>query len=223
MEPREIESPWAHRVQIRHGLDVLEGSLTVPTGACGVVLFAHGSRSSRHSPRNRLVASVLNEARFATLLLDLQTAEEGRREEPPAASLDIVLRAERLMAATDWLAHEPLTARLPVGYFGASTGTGAALVAAARRPDRVQAVVSRGGHPELATEALPRVRAPTLLIVGEQDTTACELHRLALCQMRVDAQLAVVVGATCRFEEPGALRVVARLARDWFRRILWSA
>jgi putative phosphoribosyl transferase len=197
----------------------LEGDLTLPPGASGVVLFAHGSGSSRHSPRNRYVAHLLNDARLGTLLLDLLTAhEEAVERRTGHLRFDINLLAERLVAATDWLLREPDTGRLAFGYFGASTGAAAALVAAAERPRVVRAVVSRGGRPDLAGPSLPRVQAPTLLIVGGEDVQVIELNRQALAQLRVEKRMVIVPGATHLFEEPGALDQVAAYARDWFER-----
>jgi pimeloyl-ACP methyl ester carboxylesterase len=188
------------------------------------VLFAHGSGSSRHSPRNRYVARLLNEAKLATLLLDLLTAEEEAIDLRTAhLRFDIGLLAERLIGATDWLTQHPDTRDLPIGYFGASTGSGAALVAAAERPDVVGAIVSRGGRPDLAGSALQRVRAPTLLIVGGNDLPVIELNQAALAQLRCEKRLVIVPGATHLFEEPGALDEVARLACEWFERHLVSA
>ena len=198
----------------------LVGTLTLPERARGVVAFAHGSGSSRFSPRNRAVAAVLNRAGFATLLLDLLTAEEERVDAYTAhLRFNVHLLAQRLGAATHWLAREAVTARLPVGYFGASTGAAAALLAAAERPE-VTAVVSRGGRPDLAGPTLALVRAPTLLIVGGADVPVIELNRQARAWMRPDAEasLQIVPGATHLFEEPGALEMVASLATDWFRR-----
>jgi putative phosphoribosyl transferase len=191
----------------------LRGFLTVPRGATGVVSFAHGSGSGRHSPRNQFVARDLQEAGLATLLLDLLEEEESadRRN-----VFDIGLLASRLQAATDWLSQGAETGRLRLGYFGASTGAAAALVAAARQPRSVAAVVSRGGRPDLAWDDLPRVEAPTLLIVGGHDNVVLDLNRQALEQIRVPAQLDVIAGATHLFEEPGALEQVAQLARQWF-------
>lgn len=195
----------------------LEGSLTVPPGAHGVVLFAHGSGSSRHSPRNQFVAKSLRDGGLGTLLIDLLTAaEEGVDMYTREHRFDIGLLARRLAGAIDWLAEDSLTRELPVGLFGASTGGGAALVAAADRPGRVRAVVSRGGRPDLAGEALARVTAPTLLIVGERDAQVIALNRAAMAQMTATVQLDIVPGATHLFEEPGTLEDVARLARDWF-------
>jgi len=199
----------------------LEGNLSLPKGADGVVLFAHGSGSSRHSPRNRYVAALLNQAKLATLLVDLLTSDEEAIDMQTAhLRFDIGLLAERLVAVTDWLTQNPETRHLRVGYFGASTGAAAALVAAAERADVLGAVVSRGGRPDLAGPALPRVRAPTLLIVGGNDFQVIELNRAALAQLRCEKQLVIVPGATHLFEEPGALDEVARLAREWFERHL---
>jgi putative phosphoribosyl transferase len=210
--------------QVRIAVDpiILEGNLGLPLTPAGVVLFAHGSGSSRHSPRNRYVARVLREAGLATLLIDLLTAEEEAAEARTRhLRFNIGLLADRLVGATRWLAEESATGNLPVGYFGASTGGGAALVAAAEVPDRVGAVVSRGGRPDLAGEALARVRTPTLLIVGGDDTTVLTLNRQALEQLAApEKELAVVEGATHLFEEPGALEEVAWLASDWFQRHL---
>ncbi len=194
----------------------LGGELVLPAGARGLVLFAHGSGSGRFSPRNRAVASHLNDARFATLLFDLLSAgEEGER----ALVFDIPLLAERLLAASRWLERCADVAGLPLGYFGASTGAAAALSAAARLPGRVGAVVSRGGRPDLA-EDLGSVRAATLLIVGGADREVLELNRRAQAELRCTSELAVVEGATHLFEEPGALRQVGRLARAWLEREL---
>jgi putative phosphoribosyl transferase len=208
-------------VRIHAGPATLEGDLQVPDGAVGVVLFAHGSGSSRHSRRNRYVAGELQAAGLATLLIDLLTQEEEAVDQHTAhLRFDIPLLAERLVAATHWLGEDPSTRDLKVGYFGASTGAGAALVTAATVPDRAGAAVSRGGRPDLAGEALPRVRAPTLFIVGSRDPAVLELNRLAMAQMETVTRLEIVPGATHLFEEPGTLEVVARLARDWLRRYL---
>ena len=205
-------------VQVSAGPVSLEGDLTVPEGAQAVVLFAHGSGSGRRSPRNRYVAQVLHDAGLATLLIDLLTTEEEAVDVHTAhLRFDIDLLAERLVGATDWLGQDGATRDLHVGYFGASTGAGAALVAAAERPEAVAAVVSRGGRPDLAGPALADVRAPTLLIVGGDDQPVIGLNRAALQQLRVqEKQLVLVPGATHLFEEPGALEEVARLATDWF-------
>jgi putative phosphoribosyl transferase len=212
------------QVHVAAGAVTLQGELNIPQNARGVVLFAHGSGSGRLSPRNRYVASLLNEAGLATLLVDLLTAEEEVVDMRTAhLRFNIDLLAERLIGATEWLAREPHTGGLRIGYFGASTGAAAALVAAAKRPDAVGAVVSRGGRPDLAGDALPLVRAPTLLIVGGNDPDVLALNRAALVQMRCERQLVIVPGATHLFEEPGALDEVARLARDWFLRYLTAA
>jgi dienelactone hydrolase len=209
-------------VTVRAGTVELEGSLGVPHGARGLVLFAHGSGSGRHSPRNRFVAQSLRQAGLGTLLFDLLTAEEERIDERTAhLRFDIGLLAGRVVGATDWLAREPRTRDLAVGYFGASTGAAAALVAATERPDRAAAVVSRGGRPDLAGPALPRVLAPTLLIVGGHDRQVIVLNEQALAQLRVpEKELAIVPGATHLFQEPGTLEAVARLAAGWFTRHL---
>src|SRR4051812_23653130 len=212
-------------VRITAGPITLEGDLAVPAGARGIVVFAHGSGSGQHSPRNRFVAEALQAGGLATLLFDLLTEDEEYQERSTRhLRFDIGLLARRLMEATDWLARQPETRDLTVGYFGASTGGGAALVAAAERPEAVGAVVSRGGRPDLAGEvALGRVRAPTLLIVGGADTPVIALNRQAMAQMSAPVTLEIVPGATHLFEEPGALEHVARLARDWFERHLTPA
>src|SRR5882672_7060627 len=211
-------------VRVPAGPVTIEGNLTLPEGAYGIVLFAHGSGSSRHSPRNRYVAWLLNQANLATLLVDLLTSDEETIDlRTGHLRFDIELLAERLISVTDWLTQQRDTRRLRIGYFGASTGAGAALVAAAERPDVVGAVVSRGGRPDLAGAALARVRAPTLLIVGGNDFQVIELNRAAFAQLRCEKQLVIVPGATHLFEEPGALDEVARLAREWFERHLISA
>ena len=209
-------------VVIRANGDDLAGNLAVPAGAKGIVLFAHGSGSSRQSPRNVWVARHLQRAGLATLLFDLLTrAEEARDASTREHRFDIPLLAHRLAAATLWLAEHGELARLAVGYFGASTGSAAALVAAAELGDRVAAVVSRGGRPDLAGEpVLARVVAPTLLIVGGNDDAVLTLNRAAHAQMSCERQLAIVPGASHLFEEPGALEVVADLAMQWFVRFL---
>ena len=200
---------------------MLEGNLAIPPRASGIVLFAHGSGSSRHSPRNRAVARALSEGGLATLLVDLLTpAEESVDEQTGQLRFDIGLLADRLVDAADWLIANEETRSLPIGLFGASTGGGAALVAAAQRPNTVRAVVSRGGRPDLAGAALSRVRAPTLLIVGGRDNPVIELNRDAFERLRCEKKLEIVPGATHLFEEPGALEEVAHFARDWFRRFL---
>jgi dienelactone hydrolase len=199
----------------------LEGTLDVPPNARGAVLFAHGSGSSRFSSRNRYVAQVLREARLATLLLDLlSSAEEQVDLVTRHLRFDIPLLASRLVNAIDWMAGNDSTSALPVGLFGASTGGGAALVAAAARPRRVSAVVSRGGRPDLAGPALPDVQAPTLLLVGERDEVVIDLNEKARAQMTAHVELVIVPGATHLFEEPGTLEQVASHARDWFARYL---
>jgi pimeloyl-ACP methyl ester carboxylesterase len=211
-------------VQVPAGAVTLEGNLTLPQDCQAVVLFAHGSGSSRHSPRNRYVARLLNEAKLATLLIDLLTLhEEAIDAQTAQLRFDIDLLAKRLVDATDWLTQFPDTKQLRIGYFGASTGAAAALVAAAERPDQVRAIVSRGGRPDLAGAALPRVRAPTLLIVGGNDVQVIQLNQMALAQLRSEKQLVIIPGATHLFEEPGALDKVARMAREWFQRHLIPA
>ncbi len=209
-----------HQVRVEAGSVTLEGNLGIPEGARAVVLFAHGSGSGRHSPRNRFVARQLRAAGLATLLVDLLTEDEEAVDQCTARlRFDIDLLADRLVGATDWLAQDPRTAGLAVGYFGASTGGGAALVAAARRAALVGAVVSRGGRPDLAGEALPAVRAPTLLIVGGDDKPVIGLNEKALAQLGAPVkQLVIVPGASHLFEEPGKLEEVARLAAEWFDR-----
>lgn len=199
----------------------LEGDLVVPVGARGVVLFAHGSGSSRRSPRNRYVAQVLQEGRLATLLIDLLTPEEEEIDLQTAElRFDVGLLAERVVAATDWLMVQPATRGLRIGYFGASTGAGAALIAASDRPDVVGAVVSRGGRPDLAKLALKSVTVPTLFVVGGSDTLVISLNRTAQAEIPGPTSLEVIPDATHLFEEPGALEEVARLARQWFQRYL---
>jgi dienelactone hydrolase len=211
-------------VRVAAGGMTLDGTLTVPPEPPGVVLFAHGSGSSRHSPRNRFVAGYLHESGLATLLMDLLTPEEEAIDaRTRQIRFDIELLAERLVGAIDWLAGYENTRGLPVGLFGASTGGGAALVAAAVRPDQTAAVVSRGGRPDLAGDALPEVRAPTLLIVGGDDEPVIQLNRRAMARMQAPVTLEIVPGATHLFEEPGTLEPVAELARDWLARHLVPA
>lgn len=199
----------------------LAGNLLIPRGATGVVLFAHGSGSSRFSSRNRSVASFLRDGALATLLIDLLTpAEERIDERTRHLRFDIGMLADRLVATSEWLARQAETRDLPIGLFGASTGGGAALVAAARKPERIRAVVSRGGRPDLAGDALPQVKAPTLLIVGGDDVQVIRMNRGAYDQMNAVRQLEIVPGASHLFEEPGTLDRVAQLARDWFQRYL---
>lgn len=200
---------------------VLEGELDVPADALGVVAFAHGSGSSRHSPRNRQVASSLREAGLATLLFDLlEPREEAEDMRTRRLRFDVELLGRRLVAAIDWLASHVDTASMRAGCFGASTGAAAALIAAARRPDRVAAVVSRGGRPDLAGSELREVTAPTLLVIGGEDTTVIELNQEAQQHLNCEHRLEIVHGAGHLFEEPGALERVSELARDWFVRWL---
>lgn len=213
MEEREVRVPA--------GPVVLKGNLGIPDNARGIVLFAHGSGSGRHSPRNRYVARVLREAGLATVLIDLLTPEEEEVDlRTRHLRFDIGLLAERLVGTTDWLTQEPGTRDLRIGYFGASTGAGAALVAAAERPEAAGAVVSRGGRPDLAGNNLYRVQAPTLLIVGGNDVPVIGMNQEALALLRVEKKLEIVPGATHLFEEPGTLEEVARLAAGWFVRHL---
>jgi putative phosphoribosyl transferase len=204
-------------VHIPAGPATLDGNLAIVDGATALVLFEHGSGSSRHSPRNQFVARTLNNAGLATLLFDLLTAEEELVDIRTAElRFDIGLLAERLVHATRWARHEKKTRDLRIGYFGSSTGGAAALVAAAELPDDVDAVVSRGGRPDLAGEALLKVKAPTLLIVGGEDHIVIDLNEQACAQMRCEVKIDIVSGATHLFEEPGALERVANLASDWF-------
>lgn len=204
-------------VEIPVGNVTLLGNLTIPQGAQSIVLFAHGSGSSRFSPRNRYVAKMLNEENIATLLIDLLTLqEEAVDEETAQFRFDINLLAQRLVETTKWLKGKPATQNLNVGYFGASTGAAAALIAAAQLSKDVKAVVSRGGRPDLAGEYLSKVKAPTLLIVGGADVEVLELNKDALKEIRTEKKLDVVPGATHLFEEPGKLQEVALLAREWF-------
>ena len=206
-------------VRIPCGDVSLEGNLEIPSKSPGLVLFAHGSGSSRHSPRNQFVARVLRESGVGTLLFDLLTAEEEMEDNVTSQlRFDIAMLAERLAKVTEWATHR--TPQVALGYFGSSTGGGAALVAAAEMGDRVGAVVSRGGRPDLAGDALPRVLAPTLLIVGEYDDAVIRLNETAFAQLKCQKGLSIVPRATHLFEEPGALEEVARLAADWFRRHL---
>jgi dienelactone hydrolase len=208
-------------VGVRVGNIQLQGNLRIPPAAKGIVVFAHGSGSGRHSPRNRFVADVLVNGGLATLLIDLLTNEEEMIDLQTAElRFDIPLLAERLGGVTDWLAGEPSTAALSIGYFGASTGAGAALIAAADRPKTVRAIVSRGGRPDLAQPVLHRVRQPTLLIVGGEDEVVIQLNRQALRELGGTKQLVIIPGATHLFEEPGALERVAALASEWFTRYL---
>jgi putative phosphoribosyl transferase len=206
-------------VGIPAGRVQLAADLAIPEGAAGIVAFAHGSGSGRWSPRNRFVASELQRAGLATLLMDLLTEAEERVDEGTRGSLrfDIPFLATRLEAASDWLASDPQTRRLKIGYFGASTGAAAALMAVAEWTGKVWAVVSRGGRPDLADWALPNVKAPTLLIVGGLDEVAIELNRDGMARMRCEKRMEIVPGATHLFEEQGTLDKVARLAAGWFQ------
>jgi dienelactone hydrolase len=211
-------------VRLRTAGVMLDGDLGLPPGAEGVVLFAHGSGSGRKSSRNRYVAQVLRNAGLATLLVDLLTADEEVIDRQTAElRFDIPLLTERLVGAIDWLKAQPETAGLPVGLFGASTGAGAALLAAVARPEATAAVVSRGGRPDLAGAALAAVRAPTLLIVGGWDAPVITLNQEAYAQITAPKELVIVPGATHLFEEPGTLEEVARLAAAWFSRQLSRA
>ncbi len=208
-------------VQIAAGDVTLHGNLLIPPQAKGLVAFAHGSGSGRHSPRNRYVAGELRRVGLATLLFDLLTLDEEAEDLITGKQrFDIGLLARRLAGATDWLQARPEARHLRLGYFGASTGAAAALVAAADKPDLIGAVVSRGGRPDLAAPVLDRVRAPTLLIVGGNDTVVIDMNRQALAKLKVEKELVIVPGATHLFEEPGALEQVARLASNWFIRHL---
>jgi putative phosphoribosyl transferase len=204
-------------VSISAGKRRLGGILNVPRGAQGIVLFAHGSGSGRFSLRNQYVARALQQAGMATLLFDLLDEQEANDR---AKVFDIGLLADRLEIATVWTRGQNETGECRIGYFGASTGGGAALVAAARQGNSIRAVVSRGGRPDLAAESLPRVKSPTLLIVGGDDEPVIELNRRALARLRCEKQLKIIPGATHLFEEPGALEAVARLASEWFQRHL---
>ena len=206
-------------VKIPVGKVVVEGNLTIPHNARGVVLFAHGSGSGRFSSRNQYVAKEFNSARIGTLLFDLLTSEEEDEDMLTAEyRFNIRLLAERLIGATEWLRKDPKTSVLSFGYFGASTGAAAALIGAAKLPDEIAAVVSRGGRPDLAGDFLRNVKAPTLLLVGGLDTEVIELNRQAMEQMTAEKRLVIVPGATHLFEERGKLEEVARLSTDWFTR-----
>ena len=209
-----------HLVHIPAGAVTLEGELFLPPGTQGVVVFAHGSGSSRHSPRNVFVAQALQSAGLGTLLFDLLTRAEDTDYE---TRFDIALLTRRLSAATHWLHQQPQTKSLAIGYFGASTGAAAALQAAATLGSAIKAVVSRGGRPDLAGAALPHVTAPTLLIVGGEDHGVIELNQGAYALLRSEKQLTIVPGATHLFEEPGTLEAVARLAAQWFMQHLSTA
>jgi len=211
-------------VQIHAARAVLSGNLSIPKDATALVVFAHGSGSSRHSPRNQFVARTLNETGLATLLFDLLTQEEDAIDvQSRELRFNIHLLAERLIHATKWAKQQEQTCDLRIGYFGSSTGGAAALVASAENPLDVGAVVSRGGRPDLAGEALPKVQAATLLIVGGNDNTVIELNEQARDRMRCEVRLEIIPGATHLFEEPGTLEKVATLAGDWFAKHIGSA
>ena len=215
-ENNSVQVPLANNM-------LLEGNLSLPEKAHGLVLFVHGSGSSRHSPRNQFVARVLQEAGLATLLIDLLTAPEEAEDRLTARiRFNIDLLGKRAVEVTNWLIANPTTANLKIGYFGASTGAAAALVAAAERPLAVGAVVSRGGRPDLASSALPQVQAPTLLLVGSKDTQVIELNRMAFTLLRCEKRLEIIPGASHLFEEPGTLEQVAQLASQWFSHYLTS-
>lgn len=195
----------------------IHGTLAIPDGATGIVVFAHGSGSSRHSPRNREVAAALQEAGFATFLFDLLTAQEDEIDQRTREyRFNIPMLGSRLVTVTDWLREHPEAADLPIGYFGASTGAAAALIAASKRAD-TKAVVSRGGRPDLAGEALDQVTAPTLLIVGGNDEPVIEMNESAKAHLTGVSELVIVPGATHLFEEPGTMEQVIEHATDWFR------
>ncbi len=208
-------------MKIPVGNVIVEGTLTLVPGAKGVILFAHGSGSGRFSPRNQYVAKEFNKANIGTLLFDLLTQEEEEEDIVTAEyRFNIPLIANRLIGATEWLRKDPKTKKLSFGYFGASTGAAAALIAAAKLPNEIAAVVSRGGRPDLAGEYLSVVMAPTLLLVGSLDTEVIELNQEAMDQMTAEKKLVLVPGATHLFEEPGTLEVVAKLSAEWFLRYL---
>jgi pimeloyl-ACP methyl ester carboxylesterase len=228
-EPNQENSGQIRQVRIPVGGDprdsvqavMLDGDLTIPTRATGIVLFAHGSGSGRHSPRNQFVARVIREAGIATLLFDLLTADEETEDGVTGRlRFDIELLARRLVETSKWIGSQPETQNLGISYFGASTGGAAALAAAAEIGSTIDAVVSRGGRPDLAGDRLESVCSPTLLIVGERDGTVLELNRGAYARLQCEKELTIVPRATHLFEEPGALEEVARLAADWFRRHL---
>lgn len=206
-----------HPVKIFTGLHTLEGNMTIPEGARGIVLFAHGSGSSRFSPRNRLVAQALNKAGLATLLMDLLTPEEEHVDARTSQHrFNISLLSDRLSGATDWIITNPETKALNIGYFGASTGAAAALSAATQHPNEVDAIVSRGGRPDLAGSVLANVQAPTLLVVGGKDEQVIQLNEEAFRKLHCEKEFLIISGATHLFEEPGKLEEVAYAAQQWF-------
>jgi len=217
LKRKTTREPGETTVNIPAAEAALDGELGIPANATGIVLFAHGSGSSRHSARNKFVATALREAHLATLLFDLLSADEESIDLQSAyLRFDIAFLAERLTAVVDWIAKQEETCHLPIGLFGASTGAAAALVAAAQRPRLIGAVVSRGGRPDLAQQVLPVIEAPTLLIVGGKDRTVIDLNQRAFAELRCEKKLEIVPGATHLFEEPGALEQVSQLAAEWF-------
>jgi putative phosphoribosyl transferase len=223
-DPLPSQSIQERDVSIGVGPTTLEGTLSLPSAPVGIVVFAHGSGSSRHSPRNRLVARMLQDAGFATLLFDLLTVEEEAIDSQTGhLRFNIVFLAERLVAALEWVEEQDAIRSLAIGLFGASTGAAAALMAAALHPSIIHAVVSRGGRPDLAGAAIEQVQAPTLLIVGGQDEVVLQLNQEALTKLHCEKRLEVVPGATHLFEEPGTLEEASALARSWFERHLVAA
>jgi len=221
MEPQTDQDVKSQNIEIHIAEVTLHGILAIPDQARAIVLFAHGAGSSRFSPRNQYVARILQRAGLATLLMDLMTEREERSDAiTRTLAFDIPFLAERVEAATDWVLSNEATRDLRIGYFGASTGAGAALMAAAHKPDVVSAVVSRGGRPDLAAEVLPEVRAPTLLIVGGWDTPVIEMNREAADLLQVEHKLVIIPDATHLFEEPGKLDEVADYAAAWFQQYL---
>lgn len=218
MSDTKPELQLAKTINIPSGNVALEGELKVPQGASGIVLFAHGSGSSRHSPRNQYVARTIREAGVGTLLFDLLTKEEEAVDAYTAQlRFDIGFLAKRLVDATNWITSQTITQHLRIGYFGSSTGAAAALIGAVELPNIVAAVVSRGGRPDLAGEALPKVKAPTLLIVGGNDDVVIGLNEEAYAQLSCEKEMKIVPGATHLFGEPGTLEQVAQLASEWFK------
>jgi putative phosphoribosyl transferase len=218
---KAIEGEEENAVRIPVDKITIEGNLVLPQHAKGVVLFAHGSGSGRFSPRNRYVAKVLNKAGIATLLIDLLTKQEEEEDlQTGQFRFDIKLLAQRLIGATEWLRKNPRTKNLAFGYFGASTGATAALIAAAKLPEHVKAVVSRGGRPDLALNHIPKVKAPTLFIVGGNDAVVIDLNKKAMQNFSAEKKLEIVPGASHLFEETGKLEEVAKLARNWFSKYL---
>ena len=214
---KAIEEEEENLMKILVGKATIEGILATPSSAKRVVLFAHGSGSSRFSPRNQYVAKMLNKAGIATLLIDLLTKEEEETDvQTGKFRFDIDLLSQRLIAATKWLKKTPATKNLFFGYFGASTGAAAALIAAAKLPEDIKAVVSRGGRPDLALEYLPKVRAPTLFLVGGKDTVVLDLNKEAMKHLLAEKKLEIVPGASHLFEEPGKLEEIAKLSINWF-------